>query len=130
MDPRETDTLGAAGCTVRTDVVDGVARVRVAGELDLLAAPLFARALAGALRGRSGALVVDLAGVTLLTSNGIRVLVDARDDAERAGARLRVAGVTGNRPVARVFALLRLDEAFEIEDDGPGGAAAEGVRRR
>ncbi len=48
---------------------------------------------------------------------------------ERAGVRLRVAGVTGDRPVARVFALLRLDDAFEIVDDAPV-ARRWGARRR
>lgn len=108
-------------------VTDCVARVTVTGELDLLTAPLLEQALVAPLRTARTDLVVDLAGVTLLTSNGIRALADARDVAERRGGRLTVVGVDGNKMVSRVFSLLRLDEALRIED-GPSDATKPGSR--
>jgi hypothetical protein len=61
VDPREPDTSGSAGCTVGTDVLGDVPRVRVAAELDLLAAPRVERAVVAALPGAAAQLLVDLA---------------------------------------------------------------------
>jgi anti-sigma B factor antagonist len=83
-EPFEVHVLGHAG---------GI-RVEVLGELDLATAPRLAEAL-GALPS-GGELVVDLAGVTLMDSSGVAVLL-------RAGQGRSLVFVRPDRHVRRVL---------------------------
>ena len=86
------------------------ARLTFMGELDLATA---ARAAARIRRAQAEprVLICDLSGVWFLDVAGLRVLVDAAADAERAGRRLLVA----NAPsiLRRMLRLLQLEHALE-----------------
>jgi serine phosphatase RsbU (regulator of sigma subunit)/anti-sigma regulatory factor (Ser/Thr protein kinase)/anti-anti-sigma regulatory factor len=68
-----TPPSGGAG-TLRVDVSEELARVRLVGSLDFASAETARIALTQASRGGAAPVVVDLAGVTLLASAGVRLL--------------------------------------------------------
>jgi anti-anti-sigma factor len=65
---------------------DGVLRVVLRGELDLATAGRLQAALDAA---NAHPVVVDLRGLTFMDSTGVRTLLQASDDAARAGRSLR-----------------------------------------
>ena len=100
-----------------------VAVVRVCGEVDLSTAPAFEAAVSQVLVAKPRALVIDLRAVTFLASRGLAALVEAQQQATRAGSRMRV--VVGNsRAVKRPIVATGLGGTFEIHTDL--GSALEG----
>jgi anti-sigma B factor antagonist len=100
----------------------GVLTVAVRGELDMLGAPVLDEFLAERLPAGAPptSLVLDLRRVTFLGSAGLALLVDwqrGRDGSRQV--RVRLAGVTTNRPVARALQASGLASFFPIV----GGAA-------
>ena len=86
--------------------------VAVAGEVDAHTAPQLRAALLDAV-SRHQSVTVDLAAVTFMDSQGLAVLLRARQKAESRGGRLRL-----ERVPARVMKLLRitgLEPAFVID---------------
>jgi anti-anti-sigma factor len=71
-------------------VEGGALRVVVRGELDLASASRLEAALAGPSTGDGrGTVTVDLRGLTFMDSTGVRALLQATEDAGRAGTDLR-----------------------------------------
>ena len=103
-------------------VIDGdVARVRLAGELDLVSAPE-AEAAIQSVEQDSGppTIVVDLRGVRFMDSTGLRVILAADSRARKTGRRLQL--IAGPEAVHRVFRIALLDGRLEfIEPNGDGG---------
>ena len=95
-----------------TEQAEGVV-VRVAGEVDIVTAPLLQRHLDAAIAtGRP--VVVDLSETTFLDARGVAALVSARKHMHRAGGRLAV-----RRPpplVRRVLELADQADRLAIED--------------
>jgi anti-sigma B factor antagonist len=88
---------------------DGVARLAVAGEIDLATAGSFEAAGSALLDKRPGALVLDFAGVTFCDSSGIGVLVRLYNRATILGCRLSLQHPTPNvRAVLDMTALTRI----------------------
>jgi anti-sigma B factor antagonist len=85
--------------------------VRIGGEVDMLTAPQLREAIAPAVAVSGADVVVDLDGVTFLGSNGLGVLVELHQQAEAAGAHLRL--VCTNRMVSRPLILTGLDQVLE-----------------
>jgi anti-anti-sigma factor len=85
------------------------------GDLDLLGAPEMGDALRLALASDAGAIVVDLRGLELLDSTGLRVLLEAQ--AGEGGDRMSfVAGSERIQGVLHISGLL--DELpFRVADD-------------
>jgi anti-anti-sigma factor len=81
-------------------------RVRLRGELDLATVGAVAQRLAP-LRGRGEAVLLDLDELTFIDASGIRLVVDAAEDARRDGWAFAVTH--GSWPVRRVLELLELD---------------------
>ena len=110
---------GDVGEVIRFDIVahgaDAVV-VHVVGEVDTLTAPAL-RAQLQAQVVAAGLLVVDLSEVTFLGSAGLAVLVATKDDAERAGTRLRL--VCGTRIVTRALEATGLLALFDVADGVP-----------
>lgn len=82
---------------------------------------------AGDRRGPTPDLVIDLSGVTYCDSCGLRVLLGALQRQQRAGARFRLRGVTGQPE--RALRLTGLDTVLGGSDPGTSNApssAAEG----
>jgi anti-anti-sigma factor len=113
---------GEALLSLTTTQIGSALVVTAAGELDLLTAPALRTAIRAAL-DRPGIVVVDLSGVTFLSSAGLDVLVAANDtaaqtDQEAAGGwRARLRLVLGHeRPVRRPMQIAGLDRALAIYD--------------
>lgn len=88
-------------------------RVTVAGEVDVDTAPRLTTALLAAVRTSQG-VVVDLAGVTFMDSQGLAALVRARREAEARGGTVALAGVTHR--IQKLLRLTGLDTAFPSGD--------------
>ena len=101
------------GVTV-TEQAEGVL-VQVAGEVDLVTAPVLQRHLDSALDGRRPMVVIDLAETTFLDARGVAVLVRARKRVVQDGGRLVI-----RRPpplVRRVLELADQLDRVDVEDD-------------
>ena len=85
---------------------DGVELV-VAGRLDAESAGELRHAVAGEVRRGEHRISLDLAGVTFLSSAGIRVLFETQREARAAGGECLVRVASG--PVQKVLELTRLD---------------------
>ena len=65
--------------------------------------------------GKARAVIVDLAGVTMIDSSGIASLLEGFQEARKKGKDF-VLAAPGD-PVIRVLKLARLDTVFQIADD-------------
>ncbi|MFD6918962.1 STAS domain-containing protein [Streptomyces sp. NPDC059944] len=94
VDPRmELSIKGASGRTI----------VRVAGEVDYLTSPRLADGLAGG----AGWVEVEFTGVSFCDCAALGVLIQARQKAQAAGARLRLRG-SFQPSVSRLLAVMEL----------------------
>lgn len=103
---------------------DGIPVLRLAGEVDLAAAPAVRdrlSALAQGLVGRAqegpAAVVLDLGQVTFIDSTGLSMLVAAHGRFSETGAELRVASLPAR--VRRVLELTGLDGLLSTYEDVP-----------
>lgn len=106
--------------------------VKPIGRIDFATTPDFQDALTqqAAAVGRGAGLIVDLSGVDLITSAGLRALMQTKKRLSEAGAQLVVVGVAG--AVADVIRVSRLDtlltlkptvsKALEMFGSDPGAA--------
>jgi anti-sigma B factor antagonist len=97
---------------VTTSTADGVATVVLSGELDIATAPVLDATLADVERNGTGTLLIDLARVRFIDSTGLRSLLSARQRAETAGRRLRLANLPVD--VERVFDVTGVRRIFDI----------------
>jgi anti-anti-sigma factor len=79
--------------------------VTLTGELDLAGVAALEQELDGA---AAGAVVLDLRGLEFMDSTGLRAIVVAALEAQRAGGSLAL--VAGPEPVMRVFDITRMRE--------------------
>lgn len=100
--------LGTPVCSVRGSRQDGVPIVAVAGEVDIVTAPLLRAELTTQLSQSPVVLVVDLREVTFFDSSGIGALLDAH----RCAADLRV--VADRAAVLRTFHFSGMDTVFRV----------------
>ena len=99
---------------------DGVARLRLAGELDLSSAPEL-NAVIDRLHGEGRhRLLVDLADLSFCDSAGMAAFVRGDNHGSAAGGWLRLTGASGR--VARVLGISGLGEILRYEHD-PAPAA-------
>jgi anti-sigma B factor antagonist len=103
-----SDEPKALSVTVDNDGDAGTV-VTVSGEIDLESCVDLRAALA-TLDG-SGNVLLDLGDVSYIDSTGLRVLLTARDAAEKAGGSLRVA--TTSNIVARLIEITGADELLD-----------------
>jgi anti-anti-sigma factor len=88
--------------------------LEIAGEIDLLTAPLLETALRRQLAAAPRIVVLDLQGITFFGVRGITVLLAAKDEVPRFGGSLRL--VKPSVAVARPLASLGLAGLFDIYD--------------
>lgn len=86
--------------------------VRVAGELDMLTAPVLEGRLGEVLRGAPRFLVLDLEPLGFIGSRGLGALLEARALAASVGTDLHLAGLS-NRVVDRVLQMTQLVRIFQ-----------------
>jgi anti-anti-sigma factor len=94
----------------------------VSGEMDAATAPTLAAALESAASLRPQFILMDLSGVTFMDSTGIRLLLDADQQARAMMARLRICGAS--RAVRRPLELTGTLELLEIHET-PADALAD-----
>jgi anti-sigma B factor antagonist len=93
----------------RRETAEGVV-LCVAGDLDLVTAHTFGARLNGEISQTNGAVILDLSGVTFMSTAGISALLTA---GELGGPRLRVRAMS--QPVRRVLELTSLLDRFPID---------------
>jgi anti-anti-sigma factor len=102
--------------------LDAVPVVAVTGELTLETAPVLEQELARVGAGRPAVTVIDVAGVTFVSSIGMGALVAYAKAAQRWGGRVRLA--RASHIVADCFHRAHLDGAFELYPEVPAATAA------
>ncbi|RRO14180.1 anti-sigma factor antagonist [Saccharopolyspora rhizosphaerae] len=95
--------------------------VTATGEVELVNAPKLASVLEQAIEDRPEVLVLDITGVTFLSSAGLAVLVRTHRNAEAASIRFGV--VADNPATRRPIQLMGLDQEFELFADREGALA-------
>jgi anti-anti-sigma factor len=100
------------GLKIAQQHAGAVCVVALTGRLDNSTAPDVQAQLSSLLAAGEKRLLIDLAGVTYLTSAAFRVLLLAAKEAERAAARLALCGLTGH--VRDLFELGGLLDSFAI----------------
>jgi anti-sigma B factor antagonist len=95
--------------------------VRASGELDMLTAPTLAKQLqyAEAVVVPPAPVVLDLTGITFLSSAGLSVLITHHKRCVELGSRLEV--VASNRAVTRPLNLTGLDSVLVVIPVSVGG---------
>ena len=94
---------------------DGIAVFSLSGRLDAYTAPGLKARYDRLVDQENAQIVVDLAGVTIIDSAGLGVLVSAMKRVRQQGGDLKLCGL---RPaIAIIFDLTRLDKAFDILTD-------------
>ena len=102
---REHPVLGVDDC-------DGALVVRLAGELDLYNAEEFRAALARAIAGEPGRIVIDLSLVEFVDSTALGVLIEARAKLGHASLRLAAPQLE----TRRALAVSGLDRHLPVDD--------------
>ena len=102
-----SDGKGILAASSRPQVV-----LPLVGDLDVYAANEAHKRLIGLELHRGDELVLDLSGLTFMDSSGIRLILQARDAAERHAAGFVV--VRGPEHVMRVLELVGLDEQLNF----------------
>jgi anti-sigma B factor antagonist len=106
-------TTGRSHFAVMTSLGGGVARLAVAGEVDLATAPSLRSSLDDAL-AQSGVchLVIDLAACTYLDSAGLHVFEDTAASATQTDRRVTIAGARG--VVLLVLRVVQEESDFDV----------------
>jgi len=92
--------------------------LRVAGELDMAAAPSVAAAVDELLEAGFARVVIDLSALSFLDSAGVHMLVSAHHAAERRTCELSL--VRGPRDIQRVLELTATDSLLAFDDERVG----------
>jgi anti-sigma B factor antagonist len=95
---------------------DGVALLRLTGELDLANTPALSALVDEALDGGWTRILVDLRAATFCDSTGLSAFVRGHHRATAAGGWFRVYGAWGT--VARVLNICGLDTLLETDEPG------------
>ena len=91
---------------------DGIAILRLEGEIDLQSSPKFRAILREKHASRCPALVLDFGGVTYLDSSGLATVVEYWRDSRQFAGKLALAGVSER--LRTIFEVSRLGEIFSI----------------
>jgi anti-sigma B factor antagonist len=103
------------------DETDDAAVVRFVGELDMVGRPEAEGALRAAERRGKPLLVLDLSDLTFMDSNGLHVMLLARERAMEDSHRLAlVPGKT-----RRLLEMAGVLDLFHLLDEPPGSASAD-----
>jgi anti-sigma B factor antagonist len=116
------ESLG--GLSVSSVLEEGVAEIRLEGELDLGTAPELELRLAEIERQRPQRLIVDLSALSFLDSTGLRLLLQADARAGARGAELVLR--PGADSVQRVFDVTGALQALNFEPRSKGSTRSGG----
>jgi anti-sigma B factor antagonist len=88
------------------------AHLALRGELDMLSAPLLARALESASRGDPARVILDLRELRFMDVSGLRAILDAARSARRDGRSLVIANPMPH--IVRLLELTAIDQSLEV----------------
>jgi anti-sigma B factor antagonist len=94
--------------------VNGTARVRLEGEMDLAVIGEVDREMQRAEATDAERIVLDLDGLEFMDASGIRLLLELNERSQSNGGRLRITGI-GAPQVRRVLELTGVDELLPLE---------------
>jgi len=97
-----------------SELVAGVTRVRLAGEIDLSVAPLLRQSLTDLVRQGHNKLLIDLTGVTFIDSSAIGVLLSTVRRLRRRRGSLAV--LCPNPRLRRLFELVGHNLIFPVDE--------------
>jgi anti-sigma B factor antagonist len=97
--------------------------ITLSGETDLVSLAALSALLSRQLAGGTRELTIDASGLRFADSASIQALMLAARTLKERGGRLVL--LRPQRPVARILALLGVDEIFTIVEENPGGPEAE-----
>jgi anti-sigma B factor antagonist len=112
--PKDVGDEGGFRISAR-QVDPDIVLVAIAGDLDVVTVLQTTTFLTQATAVTPRHLILDLSGVTFLTSSGIGLLIAAADDTIHG--QLHLLGVTDNRQVQRPLASAGLLDHFDIAPD-------------
>jgi anti-anti-sigma factor len=108
--------------TVTTAAEGGMVVISLAGELDMVTAPLVLQHLSESLEQGHTRLVFDLAGLSFCDSTGLAVLVRAKNRCDAAGGFVRLAAMQPG-----VLQLLEIAGLQDVFQPSPTVADARGA---
>jgi anti-sigma B factor antagonist len=94
-----------------TSKTDGVATLRIVGELDAVTTPDLRASVNDLVAERHPRVVVDVSGLRLIDSSGVGAVVSLYKKAKEYGGVVTVQGMR-DQPLA-IFRLLRLDRVLQ-----------------
>lgn len=107
------------GVQVRSRMVNGVAAVEVAGELDIYTSAQLEAAIRGHLVRDRTRLLIDLSDTTYLDNTALRILTQAARKTRQSGGNLAV--IYARPLLQKIFEVTRLHELIPVF---PSAAAA------
>lgn len=100
---------------ITSEKKDGVALIRVEGEIDMFTSPNLRDTLIPFFIPQTPAVIVDLSKVSFMDSSGIATLVEGLQWSKKEGRRFILAGL--GKTVFNALSLTKLDNVFSIEPD-------------
>ena len=98
--------------TLEHDPIDGGHLIAITGELDIAATPELSTVMLMAARSPGPLVVLDLGGVEFIDSTALGTLLNAGNEVEASGKRLRVVSRGG--PVRKLLELTNLTNRFPL----------------
>jgi anti-sigma B factor antagonist len=99
---------------VNVEETNGAWLVTVNGPVAAAEISYLSAALEDLIAEQPAFIVVDMTGVTLITSEGLGLLIRSRKTVSEYGGRFVISGLSGN--VLDVFKMTRLDKVFTLYD--------------
>jgi anti-sigma B factor antagonist len=106
-----SESIGERKMDISTSRADGVATLRIAGELDAVTVTGIRPSVDALVAERQSRIVVDLSGLRLIDSTGVGRLICLYKKAKEYGGVVTVHGLR-DQPAA-IFKLLRLDRVLQ-----------------
>lgn len=107
---------------INTRVIGRTAILTLKGHISTAESQVLSESLDAVICDNFATVVVDMADVEIITSDGLGALIRARKAASEAGGQLILSGLRGN--IRDLFKMTRLDKIFTIVDSVDGALAA------
>lgn len=103
----------ASELIVNEELLEGEAKLQIAGEVDIYTAQKFKEKLYSAVEAVDEALEIDCGKLNYIDSTGLGIFVGALKKARLAGKNIHLLNVCGN--IKKLFVITGLDKLFAIE---------------
>jgi len=103
------------GFKINSSQRDGIALVRVEGEIDMFTSPNLRDTLLPFFKKKPRGIIVDLTAVSFMDSSGIATLVEGLQWSKKEGREFILTGL--GKTVFNALSLTKLDNVFTIKPD-------------